>query len=220
MEEIKGTEALEREILEDAGKRADRIVRKAREEAERLKSASAKTLEDQLGQLKRQHLEKIAQLEKETLSRLPLEKTRLKARFADAAMRKSVRDFLASLDPASLGAWCLSEFRKRVALLAGRATTVSWKGIDAGQVRGIEEQFPADADVSIAEDPDMPDRGIVAKSLDNRVMITLTERQIEDWLLDERRGELASSLFPVASFEKIGRAGQSSPLDGGEEGKK
>ena len=33
MEEIRGTEALEREILEDARKRADRIIRKAEENA-------------------------------------------------------------------------------------------------------------------------------------------------------------------------------------------
>ena len=219
MEEIKGTEALEREILEDAGKRADRIVRKAREEAERLKSASARTLEDQLGRLRRQHLEKIAQLEKETTSRLPLEKTRLKARFIDEAMRKSVREFLGSLDSALLGAWCISEFRKRSGLLSGRATAVSWKGIGIGQARGIGEQFPLNTDLSIAEVPGMPDRGIVAKSLDNRVMITLTERQIEEWLLDEKRGELAFSLFPAASFEEIGTAGQPSPLDGGEDGR-
>ena len=220
MEEIKGTEALEREILEDAGKRADRIVRKAREEAERLKSASAKTLEEQLDRLKRQHLEKIALLEKETSSRLPLEKTRLKARFIDEAMRKSVREFLGSLDPVSLGAWCISEFRKRSGLLSGRSTAVSWKGIDPDQARGIREQFPANAELSIAEDPGMSERGIVAKSLDKRIMITLTERQIEEWLLDEKRGELATSLFSAASFEKIGSAGRLSPLNGGEDGER
>ncbi len=220
MEEIKGTEALEREILEDAGKRADRIVRKAREEAERLKSASVKSLEDRLAGLRRQYQERSAQLEKETSSRLPLEKTRLKARFIDETMRKSVREFLGSLDPAALGDWCVSEFGKRSGLLSGKAATLSWKGIDAGQAEGIVKFFPADAALSIVENPDMKGRGIVAKSLDGRIMITLTEGQIEEWLLDEKRGELASSLFPSASFEKIGKAEGLSPHDGGEEGKK
>ena len=220
MEEIKGTEALEREILEDAGKRADRIVRKAREEAERLRSASVKSLEDRLGGLKRQYLEKTAQLEKETSSRIPLEKTRLKARFIDETMRKSVREFLGSLDPATLGDWCVSEFGKRSALLSGGAATLSWRGIGAGQAQGIAKLFPADAALSIIENPDMAERGIVAKSLDGRIMITLTERQIEEWLLDEKRGELASSLFPSASFEKIGMAGRPSSRGGGEEGEK
>ena len=220
MEEIKGTEALEREILEDAGKRADRIVRKTREEADRLRSASVASLEDRLGGLKRQYLEKTAQLEKETFSRLPLEMTRLKARFIDETMRKSVREFLDSLDPAILGDWCVSELSKRSALLTGRAALLSWKGIGSDQAQGIAKLFPADAALSIVEDLDMEERGVVAKSLDGGIMITLTERQLEEWLLDEKRGELASSLFSPASFEKIGNAGGSSLLDGVEEGEK
>jgi len=219
MEEIKGTEALEREILEDAGKRAEKIIRKTREEVERLKSASAATIEDQLGQLKRKHLEKIAQLEKETASRLPLEKTRLRARFIDETMRKSVSDFLISLDSASLSAWCLSEFRKRVNLLSGNATVIRWKGIDADQIREMREEFPKNSNIKFMEDPAMSHRGIIAKTLDDTIIITLTEQQIEDWLLDEKRGELASALLPVATFEKIKSADQPSPPKGGEEGK-
>jgi vacuolar-type H+-ATPase subunit E/Vma4 len=38
MEEIRGTEALEREILDDARKRAERIVRKAEDEAKALQA--------------------------------------------------------------------------------------------------------------------------------------------------------------------------------------
>jgi len=146
MEEIKGTEALEREILEDAAKKAERIVKKAKEEAERLKANSAETLDGMIAELEARKLEKIAQLRRETFSKMPLEKTRLRARFIDAALRNSVEKFMDALDEAKLGAWCLSGLKKRSNLLTGRKLRMSHRGIDASSLREMMELLGPDVD--------------------------------------------------------------------------
>ncbi len=201
MEEIKGTEALEREILDDAARKAERIVRKAKEEAERLKANSAEALDGMVAQLEARKLEKIAQMKRETFSKMPLEKTRLRARFIDSAMRASVAKFMAALDDAKLGAWCLSELRKRSSLFAGRKLRMSHRGIDASSLREIRELLGTGAEVSAlaVADAGAPPRGIVVESLDGTMVMTLGEKQLEERLLDEYRGELASALFPATA---------------------
>ena len=197
MEEIKGTEALEREILEDAAKKAERIVKKAKEEAERLKANSAETLDGMVAELEARKLEKIAQLRRETFSKMPLEKTRLRARFIDAALRNSVEKFMDALDEAKLGAWCLSGLKKRSNLLTGRKLRMSHRGIDASSLREMRELLGPDVDA--VADVDAPQRGIVIESLDGTMVMTLGEKQLEERLLDEYRGVLASALFPATA---------------------
>lgn len=205
MEEIKGTEALEREILDDASKKAERIVRKAKEEAERLRQTSASALEQKLAEMEGQKLEKLAQIEKETLSKLPLEKTRLKVRFIDGGLKTSVRRFLDSLDDAVLGAWCLSLLKKRSQLFAGRKLRIRYRGVDSGSVREAEALLGSSlaeagaADSAATADSAAARRGFVIESLDGAMIMTLTEKELEERLLDEYRGELASALFPAAA---------------------
>lgn len=197
MEEIKGTEALEREILDDAARKAERIIQKAKEEVERLKANSAETLDGMVAELEARKLEKIAQMRKETFSKMPLEKTRLRARFIDGAMRTSVAKFMDALDDAKLGAWCLSGLRKRSSLLEGRKLRMSHRGIDASSLREMGELLGSG--VEVVADVEAPQRGIVVESLDGTMVMTLGEKQLQERLLDEYRGELASALFPATA---------------------
>lgn len=198
MEEIKGTEALEREILEDASKKADRIVRKAKEDADKMERSSSETLEKKIAEMDSQKREKLSQLEKEILSKLPLEKTRLRARFVDQAMTAAIRRFLDSLGEAELGAWCLSELKKRSALFEGGSFSAKYRGIDAASVRGLEGLLGRSLASPAAMDPGASRRGVVVASLDGAMITRITELELEQWLLDEKRGDLASSLFPAA----------------------
>jgi len=83
MEEIKGTEALEREILEDARKRAERIIRKAEESARLLGVQTEKKIEEATTALVGEYQAKKRIAELEMLSRLPLEKARLDISYRD-----------------------------------------------------------------------------------------------------------------------------------------
>ena len=202
MEEIKGTEALEREILDDAARKAEKIIRKAKEEAQRLAQASVGAIEAKRREMEGQKLGKIARMEKETLSKLPLEKTRLKTRFIDNALRVSARKFLDSLGEEALGAWCFAELGTRLRLLSGRSLVLSHRKIDAGSVREIGVLLGTFLSAPAFEDPAMSRPGLVIKSQDGTMIMTLTEGQLEERLLDEYRGELASVLVPVAAAQE------------------
>ena len=195
MEEIKGTEALEREILEDAAKRAERIVRKAGEEAESLKRRSAQELDAKIAALERDKADKIAAMRRETFSKLPLEKTRQKARFIDVALKDSVRQALAGMDGEKLGSWCLSALKARMSALGGRKITLRHKGLGSAALGGMAALLGA-ALVSSAEDPALPARGIAVSAADGSMTAQLDEALLEDILLDEARGELAAALLP------------------------
>ncbi len=195
MEEIKGTEALEREILEDAAKRAERIVRKAGEEAESLKQRSAQELDAKVAALEREKADKIAAMQRETFSKLPLEKTRQKARFIDGELKDSVRKALAGMDGEKLGAWCLSALKARMSILGGRKITLSHKGLGSAALREMEALLGASL-VSSTEDTALPTRGIAVNATDGSMTTKLDEALLEDILLDEARGELAAALLP------------------------
>jgi len=194
MEEIRGTETLELEIRDDATRKAERIIQKAKEEAEKLRRRSAGTLEGMAADIEARKLEKIAQMKREAFSKMPLEKTRLRARFIDDAMRSSVRKFLDALDDVQLGAWCLSGLRKRTALFEGRKLRMSYSAVDSSSLMEMEKLL-GPAAVTIP-DTDAPQRGIVIESLDGTMIMTLGESQLEERLLDRYRGELALVLFP------------------------
>jgi vacuolar-type H+-ATPase subunit E/Vma4 len=195
MEEIKGTEALEREILEDAAKRSERIVRKAGEEAESLKRRSAQELDAKVAALEREKNDKIAAMRRETLSKLPLEKTRQKAKFIDGALKASVREALDGMDGEKLGAWCLSALKARVPALEGRKVLLRWKGLGRGALSAIEDLLGA-AIASSTEDRALTTRGVVLGTADGSMAMALDEALLEDILLDEARGELAQALLP------------------------
>jgi vacuolar-type H+-ATPase subunit E/Vma4 len=200
MEEIKGTEALEREIVEDAAKKAERIMRNAREEVEKTRLASAESLEKRLEELEEQKDEKLAAMEKEAFSKLPLEKTRRAARFIDAALRDSTRRFLVSLDDTHIGAWCLSELKKQVSYLAGWKIRLLYKGVDSDSLL-VMETLLGQALSSALPDSGAASRGVRVESLDGTMVASLNEEQLEERLLDEHRGELASALFPAPAGE-------------------
>ncbi|MCE1197119.1 hypothetical protein LWX53_11565 [bacterium] len=185
MEEIKGTEALEREILEDAAKRSERIVRKAGDEAEALRQRSAQELDAKIAGLEREKAERIAAMRRETLSKLPLEKTRQKARFVDAALKDSIQKALAGMEGEKIGAWCLSALQARKSALEGRKVSLRHKGLGSKAPPAIAELLGA-ALASQAEDQALPARGIVLGASDDSMTMTL----------DEARGELAAALLP------------------------
>lgn len=205
MEEIRGTGALEREILDDAGKRAGKILRKAREEAEKIARVSAEALEKKRAETENLKQSKMSQLEKESLSTLPLEKTRLRARFVDEALRSSVRRFLDSLDGTARGAWCLSELKRSSTAWAGRKLAMRWRGIDASSLRRIGELLGPGLSGDPVQDPAMSRPGLLLRSLDDTMTMTLTDGLLEARLLDEYRGELARALFPETPGEDARR---------------
>jgi len=207
MEEIRGTEALEREILDDARKRAERIVRKAEDEAKALQTQTEQKIKAAIDALTQEYQAKQQIAEKEVRSRLPLEKMRLEIQYRDEVLRNAVAEVLAKIDPRLFGAWCLRGLKRQVELIRGSKATISVKGLDSAYIEEIKTLFQDAGSVSIKESEAMKARGIIVEPDDNSYRISITENELVSWLLDEERGELASALFGQTDSSATNTAG-------------
>ena len=195
MEEIRGTEALEREILEDARKRADRIIRKAEENARLLGAQTEQRIKEATAALLSEYQIKKRTAELEMLSRLPLEKARLDILYRDEILRKALKEALASMNPRLFGLWCVKRLVCQVELVRKSPAKVLVHGLDSETMRDIGALFGQGSDISIEEAPTMKVRGLIVEPMDASYRISITENDLLEWLLDEKRGELAAALF-------------------------
>jgi len=198
MEEIRGTETLEREILEDARKRADRIVRKAEDDAASLRAQADKKVKETLDALAEEYSMKRQRAEQELRSRLPLEKMRLDIEYRDAHLREETQRAVAALSPEALGHWCVARLSRHAELVRNSSVTVLARGLDAGSLGAIQALFSKGSASEAREDSTMKARGVVVEPADGSFHISITEAELTEWLLDEKRGELAAALFGSA----------------------
>ncbi len=77
MEELKSTDVLDKEILEDARKKANRILRQADETIESKADAWAKQSQAALEEVHRKYEDRISKQRAEITARLPLDKRRI-----------------------------------------------------------------------------------------------------------------------------------------------
>ena len=223
MEEIRGTEALEQEILEDARRRAERILRKAENDVKEWNAQREQRLQEEIEALTREYEAKKRAAEQDMESHLPLEKTRLEIGYRDEALRAKLSEALMALireKPWLLGSWCLACLRRQQLLIQESSAQVVVSGLDAKSLQAIKTLFERAPNVSIVQkDVPLPrgdaavsdaataasagaapealfgTYGVVVEPKDHSYRISATGQELFEWLLDEKRGELATALF-------------------------
>jgi vacuolar-type H+-ATPase subunit E/Vma4 len=195
MEEIRGTEALEQEILDDARRRADRILRRAGEEARAWEAQTDQQIQQAVEALEHEYQAKREAAEQEMRSRFPLETLRLEIEYRDKVLRKSLEDSLAALEPRLFGAWCLRRLTRAAELVRGSAAKVLVHGLDAATVQELKELFAESPAVAVEASTSMKAPGLRVEPADGSYHISITQDELVAWLLDEKRGELAAALF-------------------------
>ncbi|HNX72953.1 MAG TPA: hypothetical protein PK759_02670 [Spirochaetales bacterium] len=223
MEEIRGTEALEQEIREDARRRAERILRKAENDVKEWNAQREQRLQEEIEALTREYEAKKRAAEQDMESHLPLEKTRLEIGYRDEALRAKLSEALKALireKPWLLGSWCLACLRRQQLLIQESSAQVVVSGLDAKSLQAIKTLFERAPNVSIVQkDVPLPrgdaavsdaataasagaapealfgTYGVVVEPKDHSYRISATGQELFEWLLDEKRGELATALF-------------------------
>lgn len=195
MEEIRGIEALAEEILNDARKRADRILRKAEEDARAVEAQADQKIQQALEALEREYQTKREAASRAMRSHLPLEQQRLDIEYRDAALRKALQDALSAVDPRLFGAWCMRRLRRAVELVRSSMANVMVCGLDASTVQELRALFADSPSVSVEVSTSMKSRGLSVEPSDGSYHISITQDELLAWLLDEKRGELGAALF-------------------------
>ena len=205
MEVLKTSETLEKQILEDARKKASRVL----EGAEREIAAIRGEWEAKAGQEK-QRLEaecdaKIAALRREIASSLPLDFMRTRLASIERTLSGALAEVFAGMPD--------EELARLLGLLLGRAAsafrgarlTVTCEGLPpelAGRIvresirDGVVEKVTAEPSSQPGGGaPGLPRKGIVVSTTDGRVRFRGTVKEIAAILMEERREELVTALL-------------------------
>ena len=97
MEELRTTEVLDKEILEDARKKAFKILKTADDTLAVQKQDWEKKEKKAISSIQRTYAARLKKTEEEIYARLPLDKRRLRSEVAEGFLQKAMGDFLRSL---------------------------------------------------------------------------------------------------------------------------
>lgn len=226
MEELQSTEVLDREILEDARKKAQRILKTADETGRTQAEAWEKKTADAIADAKKRYQERLEGDREEIMARLPLDKRRIRLEKIEALLHSAIRDYLAALSPDRMLALLGSELEKRLQLCpeigssqSQKAPTegvplleVMFRGIGEGELETLlNKLLPATGnnavpwvirrDYSFYGLPgDFP--AIIINA--DKVRITASVDNAVDSLLKDKRAELVSSLLDPAALSGDG----------------
>jgi len=128
MEELQSTEALDREILEDARKKAFKILKNADDSITASRAAWEGKLEDTLKSARKKYNGKAADACKEIMARLPMDKRRIRSKTVDRFLNTAMEDFLGSLDRRSMLRILEKELAQRAVLRSGEDSGDPGKG--------------------------------------------------------------------------------------------
>jgi len=195
MEEIIGSDAIQGEILEDAGEKAVRVLEEAEVEAARNVAAMEAKAVAVVDDIVRTSEAKSARFRMETMARFPLERTRMRTAFVDGKLREAVSAYVEALPEARVAALSESMLAGGSSFFAGKAVEIRRRGISEAAARDAAARALAStSSVTQAEDEDLPAPGMVARALDGSVIFRATMDRVEEKLLDEKRGDLAAAL--------------------------
>ena len=215
MEEIVSAEAIRREILEDARKKAAHLLEEGEAEAARNVAEIEAKASEVVEEIFRTNAAKSARYRMETMARFPLERTRMRTTFVDGKLREAVAVYMAELNEARVVSLSEAMLAEGAAFFEGKALELRRKGIPEQVARQVSSRVLGKAaSVSHVEDSSLPAPGLVASALDGSVRLRATMDMVKDRLLDEKRGELAISL--CAEALSIGEGGGAEVDAGGQ----
>jgi len=214
MEELQSTEALDREILEDARKKAFKVLKSSDDSISGSKSAWEQKLKTGLEKARASYAEKGKTARREIMARLPMDKRRIRLETIDNFLHKAMENFLESLDRASLLVILQNELALKASVpgsagpsgSAGKSSqSAAFSGEGEFRYRGLSrDECTALASAAFSgvsfrymEDPLQMIEGAFPALMINfpHVRISVSADAAAETLLQDKRAELAAALL-------------------------
>jgi V/A-type H+/Na+-transporting ATPase subunit E len=195
MEIVRSTEALEREVLEDARKRADKILKTVEQNLARSKEDREAETAKRISRMEALVQEELHKHRTELASRLPLEKRRLRLQRSSQVLDQAMQRFLGSLKREEILELLYIEAASRISELPSRGDLEFVSGglseveCAALAARLFPERPCATRIESIVDSP--PHLIIYGQ----KVSVQVSLAELGERLLDEQRQELAAALL-------------------------
>ena len=196
MEEIRSTEALGREILEDARKKAHKIMNTSEEALDSQNRDWEKKTNTAIESLKKNYADRIKREGEEISARSPMDKRRLRSEFYSQCLEKAMHDFLNSLPRAELLSILEKELSEHLQAceedFSRLGADVLYSGMDLSEAEELLKKLPLKG--SLKKDPnayELPSLVIDTKA----VRISVSVESAASSLLKDKRSMLAAALL-------------------------
>ncbi len=198
MEELKSTDVLDKEILEDARKKANRILRQADETIKADSEAWEKKFLDAEAEVRQKYEDRISRNKTEIMARLPLDKRRIRSEYVENVLQSAIASYLNSLTREKLLSLLERELRLRASLLPLDNLTVMYRHLSDDEAEKIVKKVlpgavwtKAKADPAYTLSGTFPE--IIIDSPDIRIIASVDAASMD--LLSGRRAELTAALL-------------------------
>jgi hypothetical protein len=198
MEELQSTELLDREILEDARKKAHRILKTAEDTIKEKSAEWENNLNASLAELEKKYAQQGNLASDEIMARLPIDKRRTKAKKIEELLRSAAETWYGSLSREQVLDLLKKELKKRLAVTekftADGGIYVQIHKIERTEAQAIlQATLPGKSCVieEIHSDSAYPE--IILETPQARIYASIGK--IVDFLLGEKRAELVEALL-------------------------
>ncbi len=203
MEVLKTSEELERQILEDARKKAGRVIEAADKECAQIRAEWEAKLREETARLEAAHKAAVDALGRELDASIPLDRMRERLTFMEKTLVDSVREVFKSLTQKETRAFFVFLIRRISGIFSGKHVLVRVEGMAEAEVRKLlTDTVPSISIESLepltgAGGALLPSdgRGLILETTDRKIHYRGTFNEIARIIMEERRDEFVKSLF-------------------------
>lgn len=204
MEELRSAEILDKEIQDDARKKAEKILRNADSQCDQIMAQVESRLEEAKKEKEIYFNQKAAQVKKDLDSSMPLEKSRFLVSYISSSIAKGINEYLKTLSSEKRFELAVSLLNQFSNLVSDRTFDAAVYGFDPAYVKStLSSKVKINSCSSVefaksgseAVDGIEIHEGVILLSEDKSVKIRLTLEEVITELIDKYRKELAVTLF-------------------------
>ena len=204
MEELRSAEILDKEIQDDARKKAEKILRNADSQCDQIMAQVESRLEEAKKEKEIYFNQKADQVKKDLDSSMPLEKSRFLVSYISSSIAKGINEYLKTLSSEKRFELAVSLLNQFSNLVSDRTFDAAVYGFDPAYVKStLSSKVKINSCSSVefaksgseAVDGIEIHEGVILLSEDKSVKIRLTLEEVITELIDKYRNELAVTLF-------------------------
>ncbi len=153
MEEIRNAGALEKEIMDDARKRAEKVLRGRERALSDLHDSWTKRTQASLKEMEDAHAANLAAIKLRHEAALPLEKKRAFLTFAEARLREGVHRYFTQLDAKTRDELLVHELGLTGSILGAANVSLRAVGMTTDEAAGLVKRALPDVKITAASAP-------------------------------------------------------------------
>ena len=203
MEELQSTDILDREILEDARKKASRILKTADDTVRAHTKEWEKKTAENIDALEKKYNEQRELAAEKVMARLPIDKRRAKVEKIENLLQSAVESWYNGLNRAQILELISAELTKRLALCdefsASTEKHAYYSGLERNEVEKIIKDLCGTCTI---EEKTTVDHYPAITLETGNVRIIASIQKLVDFLLQEKRTELVEALIGGAYMEE------------------